>query len=69
MRVGLPVELAGPGCRRRKRPVDTRVGGGYASLHHRQRLRHQIGLETDVGSERIKAAYGANYERLCGCEE
>jgi hypothetical protein len=24
----------------------------------------QIGLETDEGSERIKAAYGANYERL-----
>jgi hypothetical protein len=23
-----------------------------------------IGLETDKGSERIKAAYGANYERL-----
>ena len=35
-----------------------------ASLHHGQRLRHQIGLETDEGSERIKAAYGANYERL-----
>jgi hypothetical protein len=25
---------------------------------------NQIGLETDEGSERIKAAYGANYERL-----
>jgi len=25
---------------------------------------NQIGLETDDGSERIKAAYGANYERL-----
>jgi FAD/FMN-containing dehydrogenase len=25
---------------------------------------YQIGLETDEGSERIKAAYGANYERL-----
>ena len=24
----------------------------------------QIGLETQEGSERIKAAYGANYERL-----
>jgi FAD/FMN-containing dehydrogenase len=35
-----------------------------ASLHHGQRLRHQIGLETDEGSERIKAAYGANYDRL-----
>jgi FAD/FMN-containing dehydrogenase len=35
-----------------------------ASLHHGQRLCHQIGLETDEGSERIKAAYGANYERL-----
>jgi FAD/FMN-containing dehydrogenase len=23
-----------------------------------------IGLETDEGAERIKAAYGANYERL-----
>ena len=26
----------------------------------------QIGLETDAGTERIKAAYGANYERLVG---
>jgi FAD/FMN-containing dehydrogenase len=25
---------------------------------------NQIALETDDGSERIKAAYGANYERL-----
>ena len=25
---------------------------------------NQIGLETDEGSERIKAAYGANHERL-----
>jgi hypothetical protein len=25
---------------------------------------NQIGLETDEGSERIKAAYGVNYERL-----
>ena len=25
---------------------------------------NQIGLETDEGSERIKAAYGANFERL-----
>ena len=25
---------------------------------------NQIALETDEGSERIKAAYGANYERL-----
>jgi FAD/FMN-containing dehydrogenase len=25
---------------------------------------NQIGLETDEGSERVKAAYGANYERL-----
>jgi len=25
---------------------------------------NQIGLETDEGSDRIKAAYGANYERL-----
>ena len=25
---------------------------------------NQIGLETDEGSERIKAAYGANYDRL-----
>jgi FAD/FMN-containing dehydrogenase len=25
---------------------------------------NQIGLETDEGAERIKAAYGANYERL-----
>ena len=25
---------------------------------------YQIDLETDEGSERIKAAYGANYERL-----
>jgi Berberine and berberine like len=24
----------------------------------------QIGLETEEGSERIRAAYGANYERL-----
>jgi hypothetical protein len=24
----------------------------------------QIALETDEGSERVKAAYGANYERL-----
>jgi FAD/FMN-containing dehydrogenase len=25
---------------------------------------NQIGLEIDEGSERIRAAYGANYERL-----
>ena len=25
---------------------------------------NQIGLETDEGSERSKAAYGANYDRL-----
>ena len=25
---------------------------------------NEIGLETDEGAERIKAAYGANYERL-----
>ena len=25
---------------------------------------NQIGLETDEGSERIKAAYGLNYERI-----
>jgi FAD/FMN-containing dehydrogenase len=25
---------------------------------------NQIALETDEGSERIKAAYGVNYERL-----
>jgi FAD/FMN-containing dehydrogenase len=25
---------------------------------------NQIGLETDEGSERIKAAYGTKYERL-----
>ena len=25
---------------------------------------NQIGLQTDEGSERIKAAYGVNYERL-----
>jgi FAD/FMN-containing dehydrogenase len=25
---------------------------------------NHIGLESDEGSERIKAAYGANYERL-----
>jgi len=25
---------------------------------------NQIGLETDEGSERIKTAYGANYQRL-----
>jgi hypothetical protein len=30
---------------------------------------NQIGLETDEGSERIKAAYGANYERLAAGEE
>jgi FAD/FMN-containing dehydrogenase len=35
------------------RPFTT--GSGYVN---------QIGLETDEGSERIKAAYGANYERL-----
>ena len=29
---------------------------------------NQIGLETDEGFERIKAAYGLNYE-ACGCEE
>jgi hypothetical protein len=44
--------------------VDARDAGGDASLHNRQRLHQQIGLETDEGSERIKAAYGANYERL-----
>jgi FAD/FMN-containing dehydrogenase len=44
--------------------VNARAGRGDASLHNGQRLRQQIGLETDEGSERIKAAYGANYERL-----
>jgi len=30
---------------------------------------NQIGLETDEGSERIKAAYGANYERLVAVKD
>jgi hypothetical protein len=30
---------------------------------------NQIGLETDAGSERIKAAYGANYERLVAVKD
>jgi hypothetical protein len=30
---------------------------------------NQIGPETDEGSERIKAAYRANYERLVAVEE
>ena len=30
---------------------------------------NQIGLETDEGSERIKAAYGGNYERLVGLKK
>jgi hypothetical protein len=36
------------------------------ALHLGQGRVNQIGLETDEGSERIKAAYGANYERLVG---
>ena len=64
MGVGLPVELAGSGRRRRERAVDARASRADASLLPGQRLHQQIGLETDEGSERIKAAYGANYERL-----
>ena len=30
---------------------------------------NQIGLETDEGSARIKAAYGGNYERIVGGED
>jgi FAD/FMN-containing dehydrogenase len=44
--------------------LDARVGRDDASLHHGSDYVNQIGLETDGGSERIKAAYGANYERL-----
>ena len=51
-------------CRRRQCPVNARAGRGDASLHHRSDYVNQIALETDEGSERIKAAYGANYERL-----
>jgi hypothetical protein len=56
-RVGLPVEATGPGSKRRwtrelsdvMRPFTT--GSDYVN---------QFSLETDEGSERIKAAYGAN---------
>jgi hypothetical protein len=56
--VGLPVELAGSGRRRRKRAVDARAGRGDASHHHGSDYVNQIGWETDEGTERIKAAYG-----------
>jgi hypothetical protein len=36
----------------------------YASLTTSSGCVNQIGLETDEGSDRIKAAFGANYERL-----
>jgi hypothetical protein len=36
----------------------------YTSLHTGSDYVNQIGLETDEGSERIKAAYGVNYGRL-----
>jgi FAD/FMN-containing dehydrogenase len=36
----------------------------YTSLHTGSDYVYQIDLETDEGSERIKAAYGVNYERL-----
>jgi hypothetical protein len=51
-------------CRRRQRPVDARASRADATLHQDSDSVNQIGLETDEGSERIKAAYGANYERL-----
>jgi FAD/FMN-containing dehydrogenase len=51
-------------CELRKHPMDVRASRADASLLPGQRLHQQIGLETDEGSERIKAAYGANYERL-----
>jgi FAD/FMN-containing dehydrogenase len=44
--------------------MDARASRADASLLPWQRLHQQIGLETDERSERIKAAYGANYERL-----
>jgi hypothetical protein len=62
--VGLRVELAGPGGRRREHPVDARAGGSDASLTTGSEYVNQIGLESDEESERIKAAYGVNYERL-----
>ena len=51
-------------CELRKHPMDARASTADASLLPGQRLHQQIGLETDERSERIKAAYGANYERL-----
>ena len=60
--MGLTVELAGPGCRRRQCPVNARAGRGDAYLHHGQRLRNQIGLETDEDLSASKPR--ANYERL-----
>jgi len=44
--------------------MDARASRADASLLPGQRLHQQIGLEADEGSERVKAAYGANYERL-----
>jgi FAD/FMN-containing dehydrogenase len=65
LRVGrLPVETAGPDGRWREHPVDARAGGVMRPFTTGSDYVNQIGLETDEGSERIKAAYGANYERL-----
>ncbi len=52
--------------RPRQYSVGTRVVRGNAPFDRGSRYVNQIGLETDEGSERIKAAYGANYDRLVG---
>jgi hypothetical protein len=51
-------------CRRRRCPVNARAFRGERPFTTGSDYVNQIGLETDEGSERIKAAYGANYERL-----
>ena len=46
------------------RRTHARVLRGDAPFHTGSDYVNQIGLESDEGSERIKAAYGANCERL-----
>ena len=46
------------------RRTHARVLRGDAHFHTGSDYVNQIGLETDEDSERIKAAYGANYEWL-----
>ena len=51
-------------CRRSERPAARELAKVMRPFTTGSDYVNQIGLETDEGSERIKAAYGANYERL-----